>query len=61
MAQEADEELAAVQDRLERTEARQQQMIAFFAQALQHPALVQHIVTASPAIKRIEDGRSERA
>lgn len=46
--------------KVERGEKRQQQMIAFFAQALQHPSLVQHYISSSPHIKRIEDGSSAR-
>lgn len=57
---EAENEMQALSDRIEMTEQRQQQMIAFFAQALQHPALVQHFVASSPAIKRIEDGRRRK-
>jgi hypothetical protein len=41
-------------------EQRQQQMVTFFAQALQHPALVQHFVASSPSIKRLEDGRRRK-
>lgn len=46
--------------KVERGEKRQQQMIAFFAQALQHPSLVQHYISSSPHIKRLEDGTTRR-
>jgi len=46
--------------KVERSEKRQQQMIAFFAQALQHPSLVQHYISSSPHIKRLEDGSTRR-
>ena len=58
--QEADDEIRSLSDRVDMTEQRQQQMVAFFAQALQHPALVQHFVSASPSIKRLEDGRRRK-
>ena len=58
--QAADDEIRSLSDRVEVTEQRQQQMIAFFAQALQHPALIQHFVASSNAIKRIEDGRRRK-
>ena len=37
--QSADEEIRNLSDRVELNEQRQQQMVTFFAQALQHPAL----------------------
>lgn len=46
--------------KVERGDKRQQQMIAFFAQALQHPSLVQHYISSSPHIKRLEDGTTRR-
>ena len=58
--QSADEEIRTLSDRLDLTEQRQQQMVTFFAQALQHPALVQHFVSSSPSIKRLEDGRRRK-
>ena len=58
--QQADDEIRSLSDRVELTEQRQQQMVAFFAQALQHPALVQHLMSSSPVIKRIEDGRRRK-
>ena len=48
-----------LQERLDFTEQRQQQMIGFLATALQHPGLVQHLYTSNPLIKRIDDGRRE--
>lgn len=51
--------MADLQDRLELQEQRQQQMISFLGAALQHPGLVQHLVTSTPHIKRLEDGRRE--
>lgn len=56
----ADEDLRNLNDRLELTEQRQQQMIAFFAQAMQHPALVQHFLATAPSVKRLEDGRRRK-
>ena len=44
---------------MELNEQRQQQMIAFMAQAMQHPALVQHLMQNMP-VKRIDDGKRER-
>jgi hypothetical protein len=58
--QAADGELRALHDRVDLNEQRQQQMVSFFAQALQHPALVQHFVASSPAVKRLEDGRRRK-
>lgn len=58
--QQSDEEIRSLSERVELTEQRQQQMVAFFAQALQHPALVQHLVASSPQIKRLEDGRRRK-
>jgi HSF-type DNA-binding len=58
--QSADDEIRNLSDRVELNEQRQQQMVTFFAQALQHPALVQHFVASSPSIKRIEDGRRRK-
>jgi hypothetical protein len=58
--QSADDEIRSLSDRVELNEQRQQQMVTFFAQALQHPALVQHFVASSPSIKRIEDGRRRK-
>lgn len=51
--------MKALQERVERNEQRQQQMVAFLAQAMQHPALVQHLMTSSSAVKRIDDGKRE--
>ena len=47
----------SMQHRLGATEARQQQMIAFLAQAMQHPAILAQFPGAGPAIHRIDDGR----
>jgi hypothetical protein len=58
--QSADDEIRNLSDRVELNEQRQQQMVTFFAQALQHPALVQHFVASSPSIKRLEDGRRRK-
>ncbi|KAG7671064.1 putative Heat stress transcription factor A-1d [Nannochloris sp. 'desiccata'] len=58
--QSADEEIRNLSDRVELNEQRQQQMVTFFAQALQHPALIQHFVASSPSMKRIEDGRRRK-
>lgn len=58
--QQSDDEIRTLSERVELTEQRQQQMVAFFAQALQHPALVQHLVASSPQIKRLEDGRRRK-
>lgn len=56
----AAEEIAELREAVERQQQRQQQMIAFLAQAMQHPALVQHFVTSAPSIKRLEDGRRRK-
>lgn len=58
--QTANDEIQSLSDRLDATDHRQQQMIAFFAQALKHPALIQHFVSSSGSIKRIEDGRRRK-
>ncbi|KAL4858125.1 Heat stress transcription factor A-1d [Chlorella vulgaris] len=58
--QDANEMLGDLQDRLEMQEERQQQMIGFLATALQHPGLVQHLVSSNPDIKRIDDGRRRK-
>ena len=50
-------EVRALSKKVEMGEKRQQQMIAFLAQALQHPSLVQHYLSSSPNIKRLEDGQ----
>ncbi len=52
-----DKEIKALQDRVELNEQRQQQMVAFLAQAMQHPALVQHLMSSQ--VKRIDDGKRE--
>eukprot|EP00890_Picochlorum_soloecismus_P005030 jgi/Picsp_1/5528/NSC_02887-R1_heat shock transcription factor 1 len=58
--QAADEDIRSLSDRVEITEKRQQQMLSFFAQALQHPSLLQHYLSTSSNIKRIEDGRRRK-
>lgn len=58
--QEQSEEIADLRDAVELSTQRQQQMIAFLASALQHPALVQHFVSSTPTIKRLEDGRRRK-
>lgn len=58
--QAADEDIRSLSDRVEITEKRQQQMLSFFAQALQHPSLLQHYISTSTNIKRIEDGRRRK-
>lgn len=58
--QAADEDIRSLSDRVEITEKRQQQMLSFFAQALQHPSLLQHYISTSSNIKRIEDGRRRK-
>jgi heat shock transcription factor len=57
--QDENERIAMMEERLQLSEQRQQQTIAFIGKALQHPALVQHFLSASPAIRRIDDGRRE--
>lgn len=58
-SQSSDVEIKALQERVELNEQRQQQMVAFLAQAMQHPALVQHLMASSQAVKRIDDGKRE--
>jgi hypothetical protein len=50
-------EIRALSKKVEMGEKRQQQMITFLAQALQHPSLVQHYLSSSSNIKRLEDGQ----
>lgn len=56
----AEDEIRGLGDRLSLQEQRQQQMVAFFAQAMKHPALIQHFVSSSPSIKRLEDARRRK-
>lgn len=56
----AEDDIRVLSERMEMTEKRQQQMMAFLAQALQHPSLLQHYISSSPNIKRIEDGRRRK-
>lgn len=58
--QAADEEIGSLSERIELTEQRQKQMLGIVVQALQHPALLQHFMSSSPSIKRIEDGRLKK-
>eukprot|EP00887_Chlorella_sp_A99_P007521 scaffold2.g7521.t1 len=58
--QDQSDEIADLRDAIELGHQRQQQMIAFLASAMQHPALLQHFVTSTPAIKRLEDGRRRK-
>lgn len=58
--QAADEEIGTLSERIELTEQRQKQMLGIVVQALQHPALLQHFMSSSPSIKRIEDGRLKK-
>ncbi|WPT15423.1 Heat stress transcription factor A-1d [Picochlorum sp. SENEW3] len=58
--QSSEGEIRALSKKVDVSEKRQQQMIAFFAQALQNPSLVQHYIASSPSIKRLEDGTSRR-
>lgn len=57
---ESERQIEGLQDRLDVQEERQQQMLTFFAQALQHPALTQHFLASAPQIKRLEDGRRRK-
>lgn len=58
--QSSEGEIRALSKKVDVAQKRQQQMIAFFAQALQNPSLVQHYIASSPNIKRLEDGTSRR-
>ena len=58
--QHVEEDLRLLKERMDFSEQRQQQMMAFLAQALQHPQLLQHFVASSSGIKRLEDGRRRK-
>jgi hypothetical protein len=48
------------QQRLEVTEARQSQMMAFLSKALQNPGMLQQLVSSRQNIGRLENGTSSR-
>lgn len=57
---ESDSRLHAMETRIDRSDRERRSLIAGIAQALHHPGLMQHLVSSSPNVMRIEDGRGGR-
>ena len=53
-------QLPDAQQRLEVTESRQSQMMAFLSKALQNPGMLQQLVSSRQNIGRLENGTSSR-
>jgi hypothetical protein len=56
----SDNQMMAMEQRLERYDRERRSLLAMIAQTLQHPGLMQHLVASSPNVMRIEDGTSAR-
>ncbi len=53
--------MPCAQQRLEMTEARQSQMMAFLSKALQNPGMLQQLVSSRQNIGRLENGTASRS
>lgn len=57
---ESDSRMHAMETKMDRFDRERRSLIAGIAQALHHPGLMQHLVSTSPNVMRIEDGRRRK-